>query len=212
MSKEDYENLAKKLLSTVEDYMEDGNGWKVIVDKPNVIVSSRKSTEFNGNLYKAEGIIEASPDTVFQYLDPSPDSLRLQWDKRMAGIECLEVLSPNLKIARMYTGAEVINIISPRDFVDLIFNVENDKFIATCAVSIEYSKCPPVADFVRGFDHPCALVCIKVPGDANKTNLLSLLQPDLRGRLPTEIVDSAMPNSLAGFYDGLRDTILKKAP
>ncbi|GAB1608295.1 stAR-related lipid transfer protein 5-like [Argonauta hians] len=211
MSKKDYQSLAETLISIIETYINDENGWKIITEKPNIVVSSRPSTEFNGNLYKAEGIIDASPSTVFQYLDPAPDSLRLQWDKRMAGIECLQVLSKDIKLMRMYTGSELISIVSPRDFVDLVSNVENEKFIATCAVSIEYSKCPPKPDFVRGFDHPCGLVCMKIPGEAKKTKLLSFLQPDLRGKLPTEIVDAAMPSSLLSFYDNLKDTLSKKA-
>lgn len=44
---------------------------------------------------------------------------------------------------RTFTSSACIGLISPRDFVDVIYSVDNDKFMATCGkghIYIEYTE------------------------------------------------------------------------
>ena len=40
--------------------------------------------------YKSESILEHSPETVFSYLDPLPNSNRLKWDPAVNNLEVVE--------------------------------------------------------------------------------------------------------------------------
>jgi len=40
--------------------------------------------------YKAEGTINASPETVYSFVDPSPNSPRCKWDKAIKGLQVIE--------------------------------------------------------------------------------------------------------------------------
>jgi hypothetical protein len=39
--------------------------------------------------YKVEGEVNADPETVFAYIDPSPSSPRAKWDKAIKEIQCV---------------------------------------------------------------------------------------------------------------------------
>jgi hypothetical protein len=45
------------------------------------------------NRYKVEGELKASPEAVFSYIDPSPNSSRSQWDKAIKELQLIEKVS-----------------------------------------------------------------------------------------------------------------------
>lgn len=199
----EYRELAKDVADKLQTYMNDKEEWEVAKKFKDITVYCKKSPEFSGHLYKAEMTVNAPPATVFEYIDPWPDSPRLRWDSRMKGLETLKKFDKDLRIMRTFTSSACIGLISPRDFVDVIYSVDNDKFMATCAVSIVYDDCPPMSTYVRGWNHPCGLICCRIPNEPNKTRLVNMIQPDLGGMVPRGLVEAAMPPSIEGFYINL---------
>lgn len=75
------------------------------------------------------------------------------------------------------------------------------------ATNVEHPLCPPQPNFVRGFNYPCGCFCIPVPGEPDRTELLTFFQTDLGGYLPQTVVDSFFPSSISGFYSNLTKAV-----
>lgn len=205
-----FKEKAEEVVKLLQEYYKNEEGWTVSKKtKDGTTISYKTSEEFpNGYLYKGEAVINAPPSTVFYYVDPLPDGPRAKWDSNMKKIEVLEWLEkPLLRINRACTASACMGLISPRDFVDVITTRETEEGISTNGVSVQYSQCPEDKKYVRGTNHPCGLLCNKIPGEPNKTKLVSLIQPDIGGMLPRALVDSAIPGSMTEFFAELREAL-----
>lgn len=202
-------NKAAEVVKILQGYLKDTEGWTVTkTTKDGATISYKPSKEFEGYLYKGECIINAPPATVFRYVDPLPDGPRGQWDSNMKKIEVLKWLEhPNFRVNRACTASACMGLISPRDFVDVIATCETDECFSTNAVSVKFDECPEDKKYVRGINHPCGLICHKMPGEPNKTKLVSLIQPDIGGMLPRTLVDSAIPSSMCAFFSELKEAL-----
>ncbi|XP_044518449.1 stAR-related lipid transfer protein 5 [Gracilinanus agilis] len=205
---------AAELSATVAEkillYRKDESGWKTCRSGNEVTVSWRPSSEFPGNLYKGEGIIYDTLDRVWKFLDPARNALRVKWDQNVKDFQILEVIKDDLFITRTITPSAAMKLISPRDFVDLVLVKRyDDGTITSNATNVEYLPCPPQSGYVRGFNHPCGCFCEPVPGEPNKTHVVSFFQTDLSGYLPQTVVESFFPHSMAEFYNNLQKAVKK---
>ncbi|ERE78161.1 stAR-related lipid transfer protein 5 [Cricetulus griseus] len=123
------------------------------------------------------------------------------WKKCREGVLC---------VSRTSTPSAAMKLISPRDFVDLVLVKKyEDGTISSNATHVEHPLCPPKPGFVRGFNHPCGCFCEPLPGEPNKTKLVTFFQTDLSGYLPQSVVDSFFPRSMAEFYPNLQKAVRK---
>ncbi|XP_048224867.1 stAR-related lipid transfer protein 5 [Perognathus longimembris pacificus] len=200
------EQVAEKLLG----YRRDPSGWKICREGNGVTVSWRPSMEFAGHLYRGEGVLSGTPQQVWQCLKPGGRSLREKWDENVSSFEIIQSFSDALNITRTATPSAAMKLISPRDFVDVVL-VKNyeDGTISTSATHVEHPLCPPKPGFVRGFNHPCGCFVEPLPGEPDKTHLVSFFQTDLSGFLPQSVVDAFFPRSMAEFYPNLQKAVKK---
>ncbi|KAF7703172.1 stAR-related lipid transfer protein 5 [Silurus meridionalis] len=209
----DYEEKANSVADRLLSYRKDESGWKICKKSNEVAVYWRPSAEFPGNVYKGDGIVNGSPQKVWECLKPDPNGLRLKWDNNVKKFELLEQVSTDVTVCRTVTPSAAMGVISPRDFVDVILVKQyEDGTITSNATNVGHPACPPQPGYVRGFNHPCGCICVPVPGEAGKTQLISFFQTDLGGLLPRSIVDSFFPVSMTDFYTNLSKAVksLKK--
>ncbi|XP_017554994.1 stAR-related lipid transfer protein 5 [Pygocentrus nattereri] len=204
----DYEGKANSVAELLLSYSRDQSGWKICKKTSEVVVSWRPSAEFAGNIYKGEGIVNGSPQKVWECLNPDPNGLRVKWDDNVKKFELLEQVSSDTTVCRTVTPSAAMGIISPRDFVDVILVKRyEDGTITSNATNVSHPACPPQPGYVRGFNHPCGCFCVPVPGEAGKTQLISFFQTDLGGLLPRSVVDSFFPASMTDFYSNLTKAV-----
>ncbi|NXK46727.1 STAR5 protein, partial [Chauna torquata] len=173
-----------------------------------VAVSWRPSAEFAGNVYRGEGIVPARPEDVWECIKPVAGGLRTKWDQNVKDFEVVEAVSDTVSVCRTTTPSAFMRIISPREFVDVVLMKQcEDGTMLSAATNVEHPLCPPQANFVRGFNYPCGCFCIPLPGEPDRTQLLSFFQTDLGGYLPQTVVDSFFPASIAGFYSNLTKAV-----
>jgi len=202
-----WKEKANELLEKIRSYTKDEDGWKVQKKVKDVTVWSKPSPEWNGTLYKAEAYMDATPEDTFKYVDPSPDGPRSKWDKAVKGLEIIEEIEKDVKVVRTITHSAVGGLISSRDFIDLVVNVNNDELISTNGYGVEHPNCPAVSDPVRGTNYPCAIICFRVPGDANKTRVASYTQTNLGGMLPKSLVENALPSNQVDMMNSLKKAL-----
>ncbi|KAL8197295.1 UNVERIFIED_CONTAM: hypothetical protein K2H54_019742 [Gekko kuhli] len=215
---ERYREAAARAGEKLQAYREDLSGWRSCKRTDEVSVSWKPSTEFHGNIYRAEGILPAKPEAVFKCIKPEAGGLREKWDKNVKEVSFIEVIDEvstiqsaflrNICIIRTITPSALMKIISPRDFLDVVLmKQDKDGTILSAATNVEHPQCPPEPGYVRGRNYPCGCFCIPVPGDSSKTRLLSFFQTDLCGNLPHSIVDSFFASSIAEFHSNLTKAV-----
>ncbi|MEE6503285.1 hypothetical protein FKM82_004791 [Ascaphus truei] len=204
----EYTELARCAADKLMSYSKDQSGWKLCKKTGEVAVYWRPSTEFTGNLYKGEGIVPAKPEQVWECLKPEPGGLRIKWDNNVEDFKLIDAVTDNLSVCRTVTPPAAMNIIAPRDFVDVVLIKHyEDGSITSNATNVEHPGCPPQRHFVRGFNHPCGCFCVPIPGEPEKTQLFSFFQTDLSGYLPKSVVESFFPYSMAHFYSNLTKAV-----
>ncbi|OBS76616.1 hypothetical protein A6R68_16930 [Neotoma lepida] len=187
------EVVAEKVLR----YRRDESGWK-------------KCREGVRNLYRGEGILCGTPAEVWDCVKPVAGGLREKWDDNVTSFEIVQSITDMLCVSRTSTPSAAMKLISPRDFVDLVLVKKyEDGTISSNATHVEHPSCPPKPGFVRGFNHPCGCFCEPLPGEPNKTKLVTFFQTDLSGYLPQSVVDSFFPRSMAEFYPNLQKAVRK---
>ncbi|XP_005357743.1 stAR-related lipid transfer protein 5 [Microtus ochrogaster] len=200
------EAVAEKVLR----YRRDESGWKKCREGNGVSVSWRPSQEFPGNLYRGEGILCGTLEEVWDCIKPVAGGLREKWDVNVTSFEVVQSITDMLCVSRTSTPSAAMKLISPRDFVDLVLVKKyEDGTVSSNATHVEHPSCPPKPGFVRGFNHPCGCFCEPLPGEPNKTKLVTFFQTDLSGYLPQSVVDSFFPRSMAEFYPNLQKAVRK---
>jgi len=203
----DLQKRAQDILDKIHSYGKDSEGWKEMKKEKDVTIWSKPSPDWNGVLYKGECTIATSPETVYKYVDPSPDGPRQKWDKAIKDLETIERVDERLSVIRTTTHSAFKGLISSRDFSDLAVKEENDQFISTNAAAVEHSSCPPSDSHVRGTNHPCAIICNRIPAQVGSTRVVTYIQTDLGGMLPASLVESALPSNMMNFFNSLRSQL-----
>lgn len=195
---------AKEVLEKIKGYRQDNDGWKQAKKMPEVSVWEKQSPDWNGMLYRVEGIVNTDPETAFSYIDPAPTSPRSEWDKAIKEIQLIEQIDLNVSVVRTITYSAFAGLISSRDFTDIVVNESTDEYLATNARAVEHPGCPPSSDLVRGINYPCAIICFRVPEQPKRTKITSYIQTDLGGMLPKALVENALPSNQVDFFMALR--------
>ncbi|XP_021263195.1 stAR-related lipid transfer protein 5 [Numida meleagris] len=204
----DYAGLAEATAEKMWLYRRDPDGWQSCRRTGEVAVSWRPSAEFAGNVYRADGTVPARPQHVWECIKPVAGGLRTKWDQNVKDFEVVETVSDTVSVCRTTTSSAFMKIISPREFVDVVLMREyEDGTMLSAATNVEHPLCPPQPNFVRGYNYPCGCFCIPLPGEPDKTQLLSFFQTDPGGYLPRTVVDSFIPASITEFYSNLTKAV-----
>nr|XP_055036979.1 stAR-related lipid transfer protein 4 isoform X1 [Misgurnus anguillicaudatus] len=196
-------SLRSKLEETLVSYHHlNATEWNVAKKSKDVTVWRKRSEEFGGFLYKAEGRVAENPQRIVEYIRPGP--CRLNWDSLMTSMEIVETLDEGCCVVKYTTAGQLWDIISPREFVDFSYTTDYENGLLSCGVSVDHDE--HKQGFVRGFNHPCGWFCI--PEENSTHSLLTgYIQTDLRGMLPQSAVDTAMASGLVNFYSDLRQAL-----
>nr|CAI9689287.1 unnamed protein product [Rangifer tarandus platyrhynchus] len=200
--------LATRLKNTLIQYhnLEDEK-WRVAKKTKDVTIWRKPSEEFNGYLFKAQGVIDDVANSVIDHIRPGP--CRLDWDSLMVSLDILENFEENCCVMRYTTAGQLWNIISPREFVDFSYTVDYKEGLLSCGISLDWSE--KRSEFVRGYNHPCGWFCVPLKESPSRSLLTGYIQTELRGMIPQSAVDTAMASTLINFYGDLQRA-LKKAP
>jgi len=100
------------------------------LSRKDVTIWRKPSEEFNGYLFKAQGVIDDSVNSVIDHIRPGP--CRLDWDSLMTSMDILEHFEENCCVMRYTTAGQLWNIISPREFVDFSYTVGYEEGLLSC--------------------------------------------------------------------------------
>lgn len=199
--------LAKTTTETLMDYYEESDcDWHVVDKTSFCLIKSRKSKEFNGLLYRAEGIVPVPPKQVFEIMRPEAyfDGSALEWETSIKRTELVEKVTDNVLVMRSTTHSFLSGVISSRDFVDVINMTKIGESRFTAAASIDY---PLTEGHVRGKNYTIGVIASPVPGEPDQCMLTRFLQTDPGGCMPQYLADSVVPTFLSKFYAGINSKL-----
>ncbi|KAE8635635.1 hypothetical protein XENTR_v10002690 [Xenopus tropicalis] len=107
--------------------------WCFAKKSSGVTAWRKPSEEFGGCLYKIEGIVEDDYNRIVDYIRPGP--YRLQWDSLMTSMDIIKEFSKECCVMRYTTAGQLLNIISPREFVDFSYTTQYEDGLLTCGQS-----------------------------------------------------------------------------
>ncbi|KAK7829656.1 hypothetical protein U0070_013342 [Myodes glareolus] len=134
----DVASFSTKLQNTLIQYHNiEEDKWRVAKKTKDVTVWRKPSEEFNGYLYKAQGVVDDIVNNVIDHIRPGP--WRLDWDRLMTSLDILEHFEENCCVMRYTTAGQLLNIISPREFVDFSYTVGYEEGLLSCDDSLYIS-------------------------------------------------------------------------
>ncbi|RUS90458.1 hypothetical protein EGW08_001799 [Elysia chlorotica] len=207
--------LANVTSNTLQRYLHDQDNWKTSKKTRDVLVENKHSSisgNEHGHVYRAQCEFNCPKDILYKYMYPiggSGSDLRKKWDKDISDIQLLAQIAPDLSVNMVRTNSAAMGMIYPREYVDLMLDVQGEDFMGFHAVSIDYPAQPPDPKFVRGWNHPCGFFCHDIPGQPGRTKFVLVVQTDIKGNLPRSLVDSAIPGAVAGLCNNLRQMLKK---
>lgn len=162
--------------------------------------------------FKASGVIEGMKPEELAHLLWDRDQ-RLTWDTSYAGIDLIErfsVADAETAEAGLYRLAiHRVLTVSARDFVSLqLKKTMEDGSVVSVAFSVKDERVPEVSGFVRGEVLPgSAWRCVPVKdaeGKVTGTELFYVILTDIKGWVPTAMVNASITATFSTYYSLLR--------
>ncbi|PIO32647.1 hypothetical protein AB205_0211010, partial [Aquarana catesbeiana] len=129
----DVPTMSTKLQNTLIQYHSlPEDKWSVAKKSNDVTVWRKPSEEFGGCLYKIEGVVQDVTNKIVDYIRPGP--YRLQWDSLMTTMEIIKDLEQSCCVMQYTTAGQLLNIISPREFIDFSYTTSYENGLLTCVM------------------------------------------------------------------------------
>ncbi|XP_044287550.1 stAR-related lipid transfer protein 6 [Varanus komodoensis] len=210
----DYKKIAEDVSTTLFAYFQDSADWKVVKRTKFIEVSSKPSLCFEGNIYRAEALVEIPVNKLFPFI--YLPEYRSKWDKAVQSYKLVETVDQDTFIFHSITHSYGFGLISPRDFVYIVHikKYDDGNLMTTNSVSVDHPDYLPTPRYVRGSNFPSGYACSPHPENPDHSKLVAILQVDLGGMLMPSLVDSVMPMTLINLvtdcksgFKSLKETI-----
>mmetsp|Transcript_11862 Transcript_11862/g.16574 ORF Transcript_11862/g.16574 Transcript_11862/m.16574 type:complete len:349 (-) Transcript_11862:167-1213(-) len=193
----DWVRAAKKSMARVIREVERDQGeWYLKEDNGPVRVYCGNVPNINYKVFKAMGIIDASPTRLFNLTYDA--KLNARWNTNNKVYKVVKTICARFDI--IYVQSNRIGPISPRDQfkVRVWQRYKSGYACASCSVNIG----PPNAGIVRAHTPPGdGFVVLPVDGQPGKSQMINFMVTDIKGWIPRSVVDVTVGGALLKFYE-----------
>ncbi|PAA92508.1 hypothetical protein BOX15_Mlig019284g2 [Macrostomum lignano] len=182
--------------------------WQPAVEKGSVRVLSQKSRHrTSGKAWRLETLVNLPADRMFEEVWDRVDQ-QPSWNPNLILSEVVARLSPDATILHNATAETAGGLIKARDFVTLCVRDRRSGVQFTGGAAIETALVPPETKrFVRGENFPGCIACL--PVTSYSCTLVWIMDSDIKGWIPTGIIDSAMANVIAQLGQSIQQLASK---
>ncbi|XP_077996515.1 stAR-related lipid transfer protein 6-like [Glandiceps talaboti] len=200
---EDYQAIADETCKNVVAYYDDTD-WIEHKTTKEGRVSYKKSRDWEGQIYRCDFTVAASPQKVEMLLTDIPQHLK--WNKNMKEIEKIMDISEDLQMRYTVSPSALMGLISSRDFCTLLgtSRIPDRNMTMIYFKSIEYEKCPSVDKYVRAVNYPSGSIIKPIEGEPNKSDVVNITQFDAKLR-PRSLAEKVYPSVLLEYATYLQD-------
>lgn len=202
----------------------DGAPWSEASRKPDLHLTIFRS-DAKGSSYarfKAVCVLPHAPAVLARFV--ADNETRMKWDSNIARLET-HALDPAGAASPLPAGAKfyllrcqthAVGPISARDFVDAVatYALPDGRIVNGGASVVDAARCPERKGTVRGWNTPgggWVFEPVRVPaaadgigGERVHTRVIYVIHSDLRGWMPSGVVNSALTSTYVAFFTDLR--------
>jgi len=209
------------LLNARPSISADGTPWVSGHTSPSLTVYHCSVPGSSRLRFKAVGVVPRAPSAVCRFVGDT--AKRLTWDSNIAALEVHPLPASETSAGQaflLHSSTRAVGPISARDFVDAVAVVgplAPDGRYANGGVSVEDdAHFPQRAGFVRGWNSAGGGWLFEplraADGRSVHTRIHYVIQTDLRGWLPTLIVNNALTGSYITFFKDLTEALTAGVP
>nr|CCA22718.1 conserved hypothetical protein [Albugo laibachii Nc14] len=197
--------LGEQTLNTLWNFGNSTEGWQTensIHD--DVHLSSRDAKPVR--MYKCEVIVDASVEELFDILYTQFEQSNT-WNGSSEESKILGVLNDSTDLVYIKSVAALRGLITSRDFVNVrTWRNEADGY--TIAINCAGKDLlPGTKDVTRGESGPCGFIILPVSGSKNKARLIWVLNVDIKGFFPSNMIKKGSLSEMDCFVRNLRTQI-----
>nr|XP_020481802.1 steroidogenic acute regulatory protein, mitochondrial-like [Labrus bergylta]XP_020481803.1 steroidogenic acute regulatory protein, mitochondrial-like [Labrus bergylta] len=198
-----YVQQGHKAMRNALRMLEDSEGWRVEIAESNGDVICSKVMPDARKVFRLEAVLDGTVDELYDLLFVRVEEMNL-WNPSIQQIKILKQVGPETMVTYEVSAETAGNLIGQRDFLSVRHSCKQESRVYLGGVAIQLESFPPQAGFVRAEDGPTCIIIQALDKDTRKSRFTWLLNMDVKGWLPTSIVNQALPRAQLDFTRHLR--------
>ncbi|XP_034564329.1 steroidogenic acute regulatory protein, mitochondrial [Notolabrus celidotus] len=190
--------------------LEDKEGWRVEIAESNGDVICSKLMPGARRVFRLEAVLDGSVEELYNLLFVRVEEMHM-WNPSIQQIKILKQVGPGTMVTHEVSAETAGNLIGQRDFLSVRHSCKQESRVCLGGAAIQLKSFPPQSGFVRAEDGPTCIVIQALDSDRRKSRFTWLLNMDVKGWLPTSIVNQALPRAQLDFTEHLRRRLAASA-
>jgi hypothetical protein len=201
------EGVKVMLRNARADLNSDDKPWRKRVEKDmgeGLTLTVYDSDVPGSPLLRFKGVLEAPfpPDVVVQLVNDH--KARLAWDGNIAQLDTVVLRQHDPFCFVLHSATKSVGPVSARDFVDItaIVALEGGSYASGGCGYVDEKRYPARSGFVRGSNSPGGGWYFESVGEGSGTRcrISYVIHSDLKGWMPSVIINNAITGSYVSFY------------
>uniref|UniRef100_A0A8B9MMP2 Steroidogenic acute regulatory protein, mitochondrial n=1 Tax=Accipiter nisus TaxID=211598 RepID=A0A8B9MMP2_9AVES len=156
-----------------------------------------------GKVFRAE-VVLAVPVArlhreLFERIEQMP-----QWNPTLSRVKVLQRVGTDTLVTHEVTAPSPGNLVGQRDFVSVRHRGRRETAVYLVGTATHVEPLPLQEGCIRAESRLSCIVLQPLAGDPDRTRFTWLLSMDLKGWIPTSVINRVLPQSQADFIEHLR--------
>ncbi|KAK3762495.1 hypothetical protein RRG08_009883 [Elysia crispata] len=169
-------------------------GWKATSKScDQFTIDMKPSKDTAGNMLRISITVDAPLELCKNTITMMPGSRRPEWDQDLKEIKLLQEIDENTVLFYARTNPVGKGVISAREFVDVGRTEVTENQIHVYGCSVDHPQIPSAEKYVRGYNACWMYKFTKDPSKEGRTKVESVLDSDMKGWIPSAVINSTLP-------------------
>uniref|UniRef100_A0A672YSN5 START domain-containing protein 1 n=1 Tax=Sphaeramia orbicularis TaxID=375764 RepID=A0A672YSN5_9TELE len=185
------------------DMLSKTEGWKTEITESNGVEICSKVMAGTRKVFRLQVVLDADVDELYDILFVRVEEMH-QWNPSIQQVKILQRVGPETIITHEVSAGTAGNLIGQRDFLSVRHSCRQRSCAYLGGAAIQLESLPPQTGFVRAEDGPTCIIIEALDEDSSRSRFTWLLNMDVKGWLPTSLVNQALPRAQLDFTRHLR--------
>ncbi|XP_065667049.1 stAR-related lipid transfer protein 3 isoform X4 [Hydra vulgaris] len=156
-----------------------------------------------GKVFKMETRLDVSSNILDKLFWDDVENHSI-WNSSVKECQVFHRVNKNTDILYTVSSEAAGGVIANRDFVVLRRRKKKGPITLLCSVSIETDLLPTKSGIIRGHNGPGGFILRDIPNEPGKTELFWLLNTDIKGWLPSRLVEQSLSGVMVNTVRDIR--------
>uniref|UniRef100_A0A663DNH3 Steroidogenic acute regulatory protein, mitochondrial n=1 Tax=Aquila chrysaetos chrysaetos TaxID=223781 RepID=A0A663DNH3_AQUCH len=156
-----------------------------------------------GKVFRAEVVLAVPVARLHQELFERIEQMP-QWNPTLSQVKVLQRVGTDTLVTHEVTAPSPGNLVGQRDFVSVRHRGRRETAVYLVGTATHVEPLPLQEGCIRAESRLSCIVLQPLAGDPDRTRFTWLLSMDLKGWIPTSVINRVLPQSQADFIEHLR--------